>query len=134
MATISIIILLALFFCLFYFSERMTLREIMARPSIGLTTITIGGILFLVTDYNGRYYGLNPIIFNPVRLPQDVSIMIDRDNNLYITGKDELEILGPVSEQSEHMPSLNRFKIIQSRINLVYSLYDGPRYRNLSVG
>lgn len=95
MATISIIILLALFFCLFYFSERMTLREIMARPIIGLTTITIGGILFLVTDYNGRYYGLNPIIFNPVRLPQDVSIMIDRDNNLYITGKDELEILGP---------------------------------------
>ena len=95
MATISIIILLALFFYLFYFSERKTLREIMARPIIGLTTITIGSILFLVTDYNGRYYGLNPIIFNPVRLPQDVSIMIDRDNNLYITGKDELEILGP---------------------------------------
>lgn len=104
MATISIIILLALFFCLFYFSERMTLREIMARPIIGLTTITISGILFLVTDYNGRYYGLNPIIFNPVRLPQDVSIMIDRYYNLYITGEDELEILGPGFQEAGTRP------------------------------
>ena len=38
MATISIIILLALLFYLFYFSERMKrIREIVARPIIGLT-------------------------------------------------------------------------------------------------
>lgn len=40
MATISIIILLALLFYLFYFSERMKrIREIVARPIIGLTII-----------------------------------------------------------------------------------------------
>lgn len=52
-------------------------------------------MLFLVADYNGRYYRLSPIIFNPVRLPQDVSIQIDRYNNFYITGEDELEIGDP---------------------------------------
>lgn len=93
---ISIIILLALLFYLFYLSKRMKrTREIAARPIIGLTIIAIASLLFFVVDYNGRYYGLNPMIFNPVRLPQDVSIMIDRDNNLYITGKDELKIGGP---------------------------------------
>ena len=92
------------------------IREIVARPIIGLTIIAIASVLFLVADYNGRYYGLSPIIFNPVRLPQDVSIMIDRYYNFYITGEDELEILGPGFERSEHIPSLNRFKIIQSRI------------------
>lgn len=51
-------------------------------------------MLFLVADYNGRYYGLSPIIFNPARLPQDVSIMIDRYYNFYITGEYELEIFG----------------------------------------
>lgn len=96
MTAISIIILLALLFYLFYFSERMKrIREIVARPIIGLTIIAIASVLFLVADYNGRYYGLSPIIFNPVRLPQDVSIMIDRYYNLYITGEDELEIGGP---------------------------------------
>lgn len=119
MATISIIILLALFFCLFYFSERMTLREIMARPIIGLTIIAIASVLFLVADYNGRYYGLSPIIFNPVRLPQDVSIMIDRDNNLYITGKDELEILGPgfrVAGTHAHVESIQDYSVKDSTL------------------
>ena len=51
-------------------------------------------MLFLVADYNGRYYGLSPIIFNPVRLSQDVSIMIDRYYNFYITGEYELENFG----------------------------------------
>lgn len=59
---------------------------------------------FLVADYNGRYYGLSPIIFNPVRLPQDVSIMIDRYYNLYITGEDELEILGPGFQEAGTRP------------------------------
>ena len=96
MATISIIILLALLFYLFYFSERMKrIREIVARPIIGLT---------IMADYNGRYYGLSPIIFNPVRLPQDVSIMIDRYYNLYITGEDELEILGPGFQEAGTRP------------------------------
>ena len=40
MIVISIIILLALLFYLFYFSERMKrIREIVARPIIGLTSI-----------------------------------------------------------------------------------------------
>lgn len=96
MIVISIIILLALLFYLFYFSERMKrIRAIVAHPIIGLTIIAISSILFLVADYNGRYYGLSPIIFNPVRLPQDVSIMIDRYYNFYITGEYELEIFGP---------------------------------------
>ena len=70
MAAISIIILLALLFYLFYFSERMKrIREIVARPIISLTIIAIISVLFLVADYNGRYYGLSPMIFNPVRLP-----------------------------------------------------------------
>lgn len=117
MIAISIIILLALLFYLFYFSEQMKrIKEIVARPIISLTIIAIASVLFLAADYNGRYYGLSPIIFNPVRLPQDVSIMIDRYYNFYITGEDELEILVPVSEWPEHMPTLNRFKIIQSRI------------------
>ena len=105
MAAISIIILLALLFYLFYFSERMKrIREIVARPIIGLTIIAIASVLFLVADYNGRYYGLSPIIFNPVRLPQDVSIMIDRYYNLYITGEDELEILGPGFQEAGTRP------------------------------
>ncbi|WP_338335965.1 hypothetical protein [Marseilla massiliensis] len=58
MTAISIIILLALLFYLFYFSERMKrIREIVARPIIGLTIIAIASVLFLVADYNGRYYG-----------------------------------------------------------------------------
>ena len=96
MAAISIIILLALLFYLFYFSERMKrIREIVARPIISLTIIAIISVLFLVADYNGRYYGLSPMIFNPVRLPQDASFKIDRYYNFYITREDELEILGP---------------------------------------
>lgn len=57
MIVISIIILLALLFYLFYFSERMKrIREIVARPIIGLTSIAIASVLFLVADYNGRYF------------------------------------------------------------------------------
>lgn len=83
MIVISIIILLALLFYLFY------------NCSPPHYWLDISSILFLVADYNGRYYGLSPIIFNPVRLPQDVSIMIDRYYNFYITGEYELEIFGP---------------------------------------
>lgn len=94
MIVISIIILLALLFYLFYFSERMKrIRAIVAHPIIGLTIIAISSILFLVADYNGRYYGLSPIIFNP-----------------------DWKSLVLVSDVPEHMSSLNRFKIIQSRI------------------
>ena len=47
MTAISIIILLALLFYLFYFSERMKrIREIVARPIIGLTSIAIASVLF----------------------------------------------------------------------------------------
>lgn len=93
MITILIITLLVF---LFYFSKRMKrIREFVARPIISLTIIAIACVLFLVADYNGRYYGLSPIVFNPLRLPQDVSIRIDRYYNFYITGEDELEICGP---------------------------------------
>lgn len=93
MITILIITLLVF---LFYCSKRMKrIREFVARPIISLTIIAIASVLFLVAYYNGRYYGLSPIIFNPLRLPQDVSIRIDRYYNFYIIGEDELEIGGP---------------------------------------
>lgn len=92
MITILIITLLVF---LFYFFKRMKrIREFVARPIISLTIIAIASVLFLVADYNGRYYGLSPIIFNPLCLPQDVSIRIDGYYNFYIIGEDELEIGG----------------------------------------
>lgn len=126
MIAISIIILLALLFYLFYFSEQMKrIRKIVARPIIGLTIIAIASVLFIVADffivadYNGRYYGLRPIIFNPLRLPQDVSIMIDRYYNLYITGEDELEILGPgfrVAGTHAHVESIQDYSVKDSTL------------------
>lgn len=120
MTTVPIIILLALLFYLFYFSERMKrIRKIVARPIIGLTIIAIASVLFIVADYNGRYYGLRPIIFNPLRLPQDVSIMIDRYYNLYITGEDELEILGPgfrVAGTHAHVESIQDYSVKDSTL------------------
>ena len=120
MAAISIIILLALLFYLFYFSERMKrIREFVPRPIISLTIIAIACVLFLVADYNGRYYGLSPIIFNPVRLPQDVSIMIDRYYNFYITGEDELGILGPgfrVAGTHAHIESIHDYSVKDSTL------------------
>lgn len=120
MTTVPIIILLALLFYLFYFSERMKrIRKIVARPIIGLTIIAIASVLFIVADYNGRYYGLRPIIFNPLRLPQDVSIMIDRYYNLYITGEDELEILDPgfrVAGTHAHVESIQDYSVKDSTL------------------
>lgn len=120
MTTVPIIILLALLFYLFYFSERMKrIRKIVARPIIGLTIIAIASVLFIVADYNGRYYGLRPIIFNPLRLPQDVFIMIDRYYNLYITGEDELEILGPgfrVAGTHAHVESIQDYSVKDSTL------------------
>ena len=120
MAAISIIILLALLFYLFYFSERMKrIREIVARPIISLTIIAIISVLFLVADYNGRYYGLSPMIFNPVRLPQDASFKIDRYYNFYITREDELEILGPgfrVAGTHAHVESIQDYSVKDSTL------------------
>lgn len=91
----NIITCVTLLFVLFFRTDETNQRNC-SSPHYWLDNHWLLPIyFFLVADYNGRYYGQCPIILNPVRLPQDVSIMIDRYYNFYIAGEYELEIFGP---------------------------------------
>lgn len=52
-------------------------------------------LTFMIADYEGRYYGLSPILLNQINLPENITIEVDEYETFRFLDKDGFRIAGP---------------------------------------
>ncbi len=76
-------------------------------------------LAFIIADYEGRYYGLSPILFNQINLPENITIEVDEYETFRFIDNDGFRIAGPgfrMVGSSSKIKAIQKYAISDSSI------------------
>lgn len=93
--------------------------------------------IFFITDSKGKYYGVDPFIFNKTIYPPNIKIEVYQYYGLYFTGDDELEIVGPgfqMHDSASTIEYIERYAISDSSLYIQCKTNHGEEIYYLDRG